>query len=251
MPHSGQYPLPLRVKKVSRWASTTTSTRHRLPRLRLADRPRRPRSQLLRGDTSHPIPTGEVHRDAPPIQLLDRYVPRLRQSSCQLGPTDDSPVGGGSSSASGTMIHIATYITRPAPPAKANAMNRTRISVGSTLKYSARPPATPATMRLVWLRYSFRGSTGFGCYGCSSSMAPTLLGACRYLLAPQDRGFHYLTNPDTCSTIQPSERARYRHATTCADSREAVPELRRRRAATAERDVTGCPGGEYQEKRRM
>jgi hypothetical protein len=38
-------------------------------------------------------------------------------------------------------------------------------------------------------------------------MAPTLLRAYRYPLAPQDRGFHYLTNPDKRSTIREEEVA--------------------------------------------
>src|SRR5919202_724361 len=44
----------------------------------------------------------------------------------------------------------------PEPPSRASTTNSTRIRVGSRLKCSARPPQTPATWRLVRLRYSLR-----------------------------------------------------------------------------------------------
>src|SRR6266545_5751360 len=44
----------------------------------------------------------------------------------------------------------------PAPPNRARAMKITRMMVASTLRYSARPPQTPASLRSVWLRYSLR-----------------------------------------------------------------------------------------------
>src|SRR5215211_3720686 len=44
----------------------------------------------------------------------------------------------------------------PGPPSRARTTNSTRIRVASALKYWARPPHTPASLRLVRLRYSLR-----------------------------------------------------------------------------------------------
>src|SRR5215831_9329426 len=55
------------------------------------------------------------------------------------------------------MIQSKMYASRPGPPSTANTTNSTRTSVASMLKYSATPPHTPASWRLVRLRYSLRG----------------------------------------------------------------------------------------------
>src|SRR4029450_3442637 len=47
-------------------------------------------------------------------------------------------------------------MTRPEPPSTARTTKSTRIRVASMLKYWARPPHTPASWRLVRLRYNFR-----------------------------------------------------------------------------------------------
>jgi hypothetical protein len=45
------------------------------------------------------------------------------------------------------MIAITTYRKRPIPPTKIDRNQATRTRVGSSSKYSARPPATPANRR--------------------------------------------------------------------------------------------------------
>jgi len=47
----------------------------------------------------------------------------------------------------GTMIAMPMYSSRPRPPKKIDTNQSRRTSVGSSSKYSARPPATPARTR--------------------------------------------------------------------------------------------------------
>ena len=53
------------------------------------------------------------------------------------------------------MIAAMIYASRPLPPSRPNTTQPRRTSVESMLKYSARPPQTPASFLSVLLLYSF------------------------------------------------------------------------------------------------
>jgi hypothetical protein len=102
------------------------------------------------------------------------------------GGPDDQVAPSGSS---GTMIHIARYSSSPEPPSTASRTNSTRIRVASTLKYCATPPHTPASMRLLRLRYSLR----------VRSMAPPFASGGCNPQAERDR------EPSRCRALSPPE----------------------------------------------
>ena len=73
-----------------------------------------------------------------------------------MGPRPPGPPRTGPTGASGMMNARMTYSRIVKPPRKTDRIQRTRTSVGSSSRYSAMPPATPASCLSYRLRYRRR-----------------------------------------------------------------------------------------------